>query len=65
VRIAGGGGPQPLTFDQDFHVVLAGQEPLEPVLQHGDVGDAPPPDIKPPIGPMVLIVFPSLARFLW
>ena len=47
---------QPSTADpdQDFHVVLAGQ-PLEPVLQHGDVGNALLADITPPPG----------RRFLW
>ena len=42
--------PSTADLDQDLHVVLAGQESLEPVLQHGDVGDAPPADIKPPPG---------------
>ena len=34
--VSPGWRPSTADLDQDFHVVLAGQEPLEPVLQHGD-----------------------------
>jgi hypothetical protein len=34
--VSPGWRPSTADLDQDFHVVLASQEPLEPVLQHGD-----------------------------